>query len=338
MSQAVSTLRLKEPRSVRAEVLGTRWSVRLNDYRAELCLPQLVAGVGGQREYFLDAPKVHGARELQQRDEDLFGGWDWGLPYTWNPKKGRSSVLSTLESMLLRTPFPREASDAERLRLMEDVVQPSAETWVARLAQWLDLRACLHLEPTVATKMQAYTHDEYASRFWLHDKDGAWVRLKPSVNAVISIISPIGGGQDEACTVDDWEQSVRAANRRTPVPDHWRLMESAFSSSTGGSQRVAVLDAATAVEVVLADLIRKQLGGAKQVQAEAALNRFHGIEDKRQFLSDCGVPVSRKVQNDLARVRNQVIHGNKQPSRDETKAALNIARKVLTENAPLPRL
>lgn len=322
MDTAVSLIRFKSPLLIRGDILGTRWPLPIST-GTELVVPRVDPL---WTDAALVSPDLPGADEIEHADGAPSG---WGVIY-WYARDEPSAAVVALNEALLVARFPTRLSLKEGAARAEDV-QDQAEYWTEKFLYWLDIRLCLRVAPLGHVQLTGPSH---ASLSWLHETAQGWSRLNFGDAHHFDSDDP----DYEPYSRDDWEQSVRAVAEDREVPPEWRLLESALRSCRADQYRVAVLDAATATELVLADLVRSELRQEKRSGVVSAIeSRLRSIGEKARFLNACGVPLPANLQADLADLRNQVIHRDRAPTPLGAAVAVNLARTVLREFSPLPR-
>ena len=134
----------------------------------------------------------------------------------------------------------------------------------------------------------------------------------------------------EALTKRQWKHVLARASAKDEVPMERLLLATARNALLQGRYRQAVLDAATATEIVLASLFEGEL-----TQLPAALRKR--LAEKRtlgqlvSLLHHLGLPP--ELQYGLVGTRNKAIHGGAIISASHASAAVRLAGDVLRDFA-----
>lgn len=138
----------------------------------------------------------------------------------------------------------------------------------------------------------------------------------------------------------DCERAVSHANAdRTPPAEHL-LLRDCRAAWRRHDRRKAVIDAATAAEVALAEAIRGRLDpNAGDTAVEQVLKNTSGVVELYDLAVGlgCSFPVSRgRVINELAGRRNLAVHARAVPDDDDLRSAHDVARALVDAVSVLP--
>jgi hypothetical protein len=148
-------------------------------------------------------------------------------------------------------------------------------------------------------------------------------------------------------TRDEWAAAVARVGTESPLAH--AMLRQARLAQRDGDWRRAVIDAATACEVALAEAIRSPLTDRLAGDDPEALStdeveklidrRRSGLMDLYDFRVAAVGPIASvswgKLNDRLAGVRNRVVHKGHPPTQQQVSAALTVADALVAEVAPL---
>ncbi|MDQ3787608.1 MAG: hypothetical protein M3422_10240 [Actinomycetota bacterium] len=195
-------------------------------------------------------------------------------------------------------------------------------------------------------------------RMWLSAWTGQSIRARgsydrpqvlidqPDSSGVIHVDlrgTPILQGGVTGASRSEVEAAFRYANEGNELPVEHQLIAYAIDANGDASYRRAIIDAASAAEVALAQALTKLLT-SKGVPSELCaitIKNANGIAElAKMYQSASGVdlPVSpSRIMNEVASIRNSAAHSGYIPTSEETSRAIGHARKLLADLSPLPR-
>lgn len=139
------------------------------------------------------------------------------------------------------------------------------------------------------------------------------------------------------------KDAFRRASRDEQVPLAHRMLLYAKDAQTGGDLRKAVIDAATAVEIAVADAIRVHLvrEGVPTTSIKKGIDKANGVVKlcklHERLIGSLPLPWG-KLANDLAGVRNSAAHEGRAPNEQEARTARKHAKKIVQVLQPLPEV
>jgi hypothetical protein len=134
--------------------------------------------------------------------------------------------------------------------------------------------------------------------------------------------------QIEPVTLPVLRKLVGLANRQAVPGDAHLLLRDARGQSRRGYERRAVIDAATAVELSLANYCQAVAGN--NAGDQLTLGKYV------KKANAAGAKLPSKTYPDLVKVRNDAIHKHKTPTTSESHKALTLARQIVGRLEPLP--
>jgi|GEM_PF-4439475 hypothetical protein len=345
VAHAVSLLTFPHALGVRGEVYSTAWPLSVEGAEVAVRLPRFNIDSPSTRDHWPTSPEVPNAEKLSEWLADDEGRVQWGSTYQYGKGPEMSSVVGDIKHAALVVQFPDETTDKDERLAVTKRASAVAEDWCRRVDAWLSARSRLRIDPGY-TGMVGGNQNEYAGGSWLHqttETPSGWDWLHASGHQVVVFQVPSTwpdlGYDMFASRLEDWEQASQAASTRFDIPAEWQLFDSAFSACLDGSFRVAVLDAATALELVLTALIHSHLAPNNTPETVEAIEKRVGtLGPMLDFARDLGFSLSPALRDGVVRLRNRVAHADYRAGREETAEALSLVREVLNQHAPLPVL
>jgi hypothetical protein len=331
MANLLNVIDFVVPISVRYELLGTRWSLDLGAQQAELCLPtsRYDASAG---QFLYEAPSVRGVRFLDRwlkawSDDP----WDmtWATPAEWTPGVS-NSLVSSLHAAVLRVSVASTSRTAQRQRIIESMAEGVGK-WYETFSDWIEVLTEQDLDwqhplQRAAAGAKILRHD-----YWAQPVAGRYELLSPKQIKAVTVVSGA-----PAASRSSWSSAVRGANRQQGPSDAWVLIRDARNALHRKLFRRSVLDAATAAELVLSTAIARCLQRTHPPQlVQHTLDQARELGRKSRLACKLGVPLPRRMQEDLINVRNRTIHANSTPNRAQAKTAFDIASRLVSQEEPL---
>lgn len=309
------------------DVLGLRSPVTLPTVDAEICMPlesKREVGFGGS----FAPPRLRGIKWFTKvnnhHSREHWLGWgsyhQGGEPEDW-----RAVIMSAVLRVVAA-----DASDSG----LQDIglaVNESIYDWYLRLRDWLESLA--HVDLGHEHAEQSVTgRSEVETAWWV-----ATTRL-PGERGYALVNPPLTMQLRDTTHVDrqDWRRAVRETNAGRDPTDSHLLLRDARAAFNRGVFRRCVLDAATAVEVVLSPILTqkvdKSLGSSTRKEL---VPNIMSVSRKIRALRGLGMRLPASLHSDLFNLRNKVIHEGEAPSRSATRKALETATTVVSAHAPL---
>jgi hypothetical protein len=145
---------------------------------------------------------------------------------------------------------------------------------------------------------------------------------------------------DDGISAADWERACTLVNASAEPPLERVLLADSRGALRQRDHRQAVVDAATATEVVLASAIATVLArsSATESNIDQLMRNTNGLVELYDLHAALGDPVAvsrGRLADQLAGVRNRAVHAGRPPTPDEAKRAVELAALVLDQAAPL---
>ncbi len=144
----------------------------------------------------------------------------------------------------------------------------------------------------------------------------------------------INFGKALAITPDDWEKVLAKASDGMEPPEAHMFIRDARQAQNAGNHRRAVLDAATAAEIALAEL---RDGAVKTADPglSAYIEKTVGQIDRlASFLRAVGKSPPENITEDIGWPRNDAIHRGHDPNAETAAKALRKAEEIVEQASP----
>jgi len=173
--------------------------------------------------------------------------------------------------------------------------------------------------------------------------DGETVSLPRRANSIrINML------EVEALDERHWRRVLELASTGSSPPVEYSLARSARIQLRVHQYRRAVIDAATAVDVVLTDLLHANLANLPS-GLQTTLNRsdqtlgwlvdtLNNARGLPSSITNVATQLPSDLKTGLVTVRNDVMHRNVTPTHEEAARAVAIAAEVVKTVNPLPRI
>jgi hypothetical protein len=117
----------------------------------------------------------------------------------------------------------------------------------------------------------------------------------------------------------------------------WLFIRDARSLLRAGDYRRAVIDAGSAAELALTELLRRRLASVDPVIRDTLLDRNRGLDRRAMLTRDlnAGIVLNTFAEN-LNRPRTRATHGKEPIEAAEARAAVDEAAAIVAQAYPLP--
>jgi hypothetical protein len=261
---------------------------------------------------------------FEKRDPEDERRWPFGsVTQTRRAKSGNEeedSIEAFLTGRLLALPRSEiTLSDARRLKR-------AADDWTRLLETWLEVVSGRDLH----------------EKFIVEHRTGrsAFVWVDRGKNPRGSLLGDdqsgftLNFGKALPITPDDWEGILSRASKGVDPPEAHLFIRDARQAMNNDNHRRAVLDAATATEISLAELRDKAVQRVDQGLATYIERKVTQIDRLAGFLRAVGETVPENITEDIAQPRNDAIHRGHEPSEEMATKALLKAEEIVEIAAP----
>ncbi|WP_426573202.1 hypothetical protein [Aquihabitans sp. McL0605] len=134
----------------------------------------------------------------------------------------------------------------------------------------------------------------------------------------------------QALTRDQWETVLSLAARNVSMPDEFSLIADARMALLGYQYRLSLIQACTAIELLMQQLFESELSGLGEAAQAAILGENWTLGRLQKIVSKCG-HVLPDALTQTVKARNAAIHRNSHPTKDEAEASIGVALLLASE-------
>jgi hypothetical protein len=210
-----------------------------------------------------------------------------------------------------------------------DPLEADVYGWFAAVADWL----------------QAYTRQVLTSQWAERELPGSSLNAWRIVNGEAEKVRCVYRGEDidtpgwTLVTPSIWVTSLRLASTGSELPLNWQLLVDSLRSLYSGHSRRAVIEAFTAVEVNLREIIRHRVERCGDAAvASVLINQRKTLGPLIKMAEDLGIELPDDLQPSLVELRNNAVHRGQLPSQDEALKVWEAAYTFAQLQSPLPEL
>ena len=313
---------------VAADLLGTSWPIEGLPAECRVVLPAPPHDLGD--DFTMPHLALPPAEDVQPGLDALQrsrSGMAWGRVMTRSQGHAVSAHVDRV-AVVARCGGPGGEWRERRSDWVDDMVRALHE-WTQRLLVWLEVSAGIDVRNDEPPRT---TWDEYVDGQVLFVPEG-----EPFVAQVARLPLTFSAAESPAVGSDAWSRSVSHASAATLPPFAHLLLADARAAVRRRDMRRAVIEAGTAAEVVLAEVITANMaGGPEEIDRVTQASGAMGLYDLAAALG-VWLPVSReRVAGQLAGPRNAAAHAGLVPTREVLGRALSVAASLVTSLSPLP--
>lgn len=288
--------------------LGSRNAIKIGPARGWIYLPQANLREIDGFDRLLAPPRasdVEYALRVQNNGRKPYEHLRWGNYFTWNLHDPENTAIAWVTHGLIVFP----AKQGRRLQTLERVArqcQAHLPAWYSVLADWIEVTTGIDLDPTHSAR---------------HMMEGPilntipWIfanrRGKYGYEYVNRHLVLMGDDGRHAMGPALWAAVIRAANRLKTPPEERLLLRDARSALARGSARRAILDAITALEIVVESALRKALLRRNPRKlVEHLLKSEWKLSMRVDLMRKARLWLPAGVDSALLELRNKVVHKN----------------------------
>jgi hypothetical protein len=207
--------------------------------------------------------------------------------------------------------------------------------WSERLSNWLDvLSGRKPTEPVSWTWPRAKPPDELHGLELLHvDQTGERTRQRPPPQPTTLQFQEVIKVAEDA-----WLAILGHVSDGTAPPTERLLLRDALLAFDQRQLRRSVLDAATAAELALTRMLDDRLRGMPRKDADKVRRQAQGLARLGQNLHRLGVEPPSQLQDILGNIRNKAIHAGGEPTLQQARDAILLARTLVDQAQPFRRI
>lgn len=268
------------------------------------------------------------AAEAQYAGDSAWGCLqEWSDPTDW--VNGHVVPKSALVERL-RFITKGKADDDNEFQFTRDHIRDHQSLWWSVLADWIGVVSSQDLIELGRRRRRSVRQ----VAMWIADARVGQERGIASLQ--MPDIRPLAG---EPLTRSQLEKCIALAGLETRPPPPWQMLRDARSLMNSGEYRRAVLDAGTAAELALTDVLDTYISANSSPDIAGALmdkTRMLGrLKDLVTKLKPIELP--KHFQAQVIDPRNDAAHGGKHMTKQTAEAAIATTTKLLNTTHPLTR-
>ncbi len=258
---------------------------------------------------------------LKEQEEDF----KWGTITGWEnaPDGSQLPIMARIDRWRIEllielvpgTPFRTAAWSAMR----------EIDDWWELFRSWLEIITSLNV-----SKRQA-SGDIRSEPIWIWDSSDFATRHDASIARSWPIHNQPGAPVDRTTL----EACMRLAADGQPPPAMWLFIRDARALIDSGDYRRAVIDAVTAAELAMTEILDQDLATTGSVLSNALLDRSRTLEGRARLMKELGAgSVPETFKNDLQVPRNKAAHGGVPQTLADATKALAVATNLVEQAEP----
>jgi hypothetical protein len=328
--ETVGIYKLPASLGLTASCFGKSVPVKIGDVKGVATLPTI--------EWPKEVPRViapaldpklkrYVGHYIYSSDDGRDGEYFWGSVSGWNPKKGRI-IRAHLGAVLIKFDVPSDSVTYTEFlhgrghpqsNQIESLFR-DADGWFDRVRTWVEAAVDQDANPDTPLPQ---LHIPGNNLHILTVEDDL-VSLPATAHHIT-----ITADSSESLGLTKFRKAVMHSNSgRLPSDAHVLLLDGRAAFRRKHHRR-AVIDAGSAVEIALADFNRRVTG--VNMGSKPTLGNY---VNQPRIAAQAGL--SANINLDLVTLRNDAIHQNKTPSREETLLALSLGKETIDHVDPLP--
>jgi hypothetical protein len=304
------------------DALGKRYNTRLAGHQMTLVLPSFRwrPTIG---RFLPVAPALDSIRRNVDWDEYLHSYSAWGKVSRWQSRPPRRILVAHVSHVLAVVPLPKRLSHRQVGELGAELSSASYPWWL-RLRDWIEITTPHLLEDFEPPENRALISN---TRAW--SWDGRRRRSVP-IAQMIHVYGDSGPGVRPSA----FEAIARRTGEGADAPTMHLFLRIARLALWQSNYRTAVLEASTAAELALRQLLDLRLNGVDRRVAEAMSNGSREVGRLVDLLQSLGVGLPSRFKERLLHVRNRAIHRGEEPTRNQATDVVNLVRELVEQVAP----
>jgi hypothetical protein len=247
----------------------------------------------------------------------LFIGEPWGEPGTWDPVSRHVDVWWARGLFLTMDAGARELSRAV------DRLSGAMALWTSRLASWIEAIAQQDVGRTGPSRV-------------LGEQLAVVEGYEEIMPAQSGAVTTLGDGS-QPVDAASWTVIVRSVGEGLDVPDEHRLLSDARAWLRRQDYRRAIIDAASAAELVLTELLDWKLAASSPALDERLSADKRTLTRLKDLLAPL-VPVDKQRLDRFVTTRNEVMHKSYVSTHAEATEAVAIAEELVALIYPIDAL
>lgn len=332
MKRYLNLIQFPVPCEFRNSALGHRRQVKVGSLKGNIYLPtENLSAISQGRSLapppIRDVDFVAGLFDRHARNE--MERLKWGWYFSHHPKDLAGTAVATVGFAVLAFSEYQSGKSLPLATVSKECLE-HLPAWCSRLVDWIEVITKDDLNSAHSIR-DSIDPVRWTTAAWITSSVG-----RPSYCFVNPSMSIFGSSGDRAMTTLQWQVAVRGANRGTDPPDIYLLLRDARAAQMRHHRRRAILDLATAVELIIATALRARLSKAhSQSEIDRQLNQERKFWRRTALMEANGMRVPDGVRVDVMALRNKVIHENASVTQGQSAAAIRIVEELAACYTPL---
>ena len=248
----------------------------------------------------------------------LFIGEPWGEPGTWDPVSRHVDVWWAKGLFLTMDAGARELTRAV------DRLSGAMAIWTSRLASWIEAVAHQDVGRTGPTRILGQHLPAVVE---------GYEEVMPAHSGLVTTLGDGSSPVDAA----SWRVIVRSVGEGLDVPDEHRLLSDARAWMRRQDYRRAIIDAASASEMVLTEILDWKLAASAPALEERLSADRRTLVRLKDLLAPL-VPVANDRLDRFVTTRHEVMHKAYEATQADASEAVAIAEELVALIYPIDAL
>ncbi|WP_139812787.1 hypothetical protein [Prescottella equi] len=307
---------------VSASCCGKSFESATASYVIEVHIPQLpILSQDAMLVTPQEVAPVSDADVADERERSL----KWGVVIDWAAHKNGQQIPTSVRVLRLGFKALEAVADSKVLSGVRESVAAELDAWWERFSTWVAV--------LTGQDPRDYLRAVAATR---HEPVWTWVDGEPYRRGQgISEDAARRRRQFDPLDEATLTACMKLAARGDEPPAEWTFIRDARSAVIAGDYRRAVIDAGTAAELAITELLDQHLSVVEPTVAEALLARARALEQRSSLMKDLGAGTEPKgFTNDLKKPRNIAAHKGHAPSKDVAEKAIAVALDLVEQSTP----
>lgn len=306
-----------------ADCCGKSFETATASYVIEIYLPELPIP---WQDAMLVSPQEVAPTSDADVDDERERSLKWGVVLDWADHRSGQQVPTSVRVLRLGFKALDAVANRDDLSGLRNSVPAELDIWWVRFSTWVAILTSQ--DPRDYERTTASTRHEPIWT-WV---DGESKRRGQSVNEDaprrMREFDPLDEATMTAC--------MKLAGQGDEPPAEWTFIRDARSAVISGDYRRAVIDAGTAAELAITELLDQHLSVVDPTIVDALLTRARALEQRSNLMKDLGAGTEpRGFAKDLKTPRNIAAHRGDAPSREVAEKAIGVAIDLVEQSTPL---
>lgn len=303
---------------VTPDCLDTSYTSRTASHDILISLPRVGPGM-------LEAPSFCALAATPEEERKTVEDIRWGIVNNWIDRPDGSQIPTDVRVERLAFALELDAADLrplgqERLAAMRDV-----DAWWTLFALWVSLFTSQDVADGVAR------NGIQGGPIWTWECEQG-LRRKPSSNTTWPIRHEPPNLLDHATM----EACMTLTAFGDHPPDEWLFIGEARSLINTGDYRRAVIDAGTAAELAMTEILDQHFATTEENIRDAILSRSRTLEGRATLIKELkAAQIPTDFTSGLKTPRNRAAHGGELPTQETAVKAVRIAAEIVEQAHPI---